>query len=477
MKEDTIVAVATPPGTGGIAGIRISGPDAIACAGKIWRGKKLDTVEANTCVYGHVVDPERGETIDECMALVLRGPRSFTGEDTVEISCHGSRWIQRTIVKLAIKNGARGATGGEFSRRAFLNGKIDLAQAEGIADLISASSRAAHRLAMSQAGGRFSRRLEELRGKLTDFASLLELELDFSEEDVEFADRTGLLTLGDEIHGIVTRLAATFESGSAFKDGVEVVIAGLPNAGKSTLLNALLDEDKAIVSDIPGTTRDMIEETREIGGILFRFVDTAGLRESTDTIENMGIDRARTRLSKAPVIVWVEDLTGTGNEEETERELDRLKSTLRDDAATILFRNKSDILAESDNSALGSSEQQRDRDRSACASEELSPMTVITGSASAGDGLPELRDALVAAATSGHNPAEELMVTNVRHYECLTKGGEALARGMQALRDGLPTDLVAQDIREALHHIGQITGAITTDTLLQTIFHRFCIGK
>ncbi|MBD5227851.1 MAG: tRNA uridine-5-carboxymethylaminomethyl(34) synthesis GTPase MnmE, partial [Bacteroidales bacterium] len=309
MEQETIVAVATAPGTGGIAVIRLSGPEAFAIASKIWRGKNLAESEPYRARYGSIVNPENGEIVDDALATPFRGPASFTGEDTVEFAVHGSRWIQREVVRLLIDAGARMADHGEFTQRAFLNGKLDLAQAEGVADLIASSSRAGHRLAISQTRGGFSRRLEELREKLIEFASLLELELDFSEEDVEFADRTRLRELADETLATVNRLADSYSAGRALKEGVPVVIAGVPNAGKSTLLNALLGDDKAIVSDIPGTTRDVIEDTAEIDGILFRFIDTAGLRDTADKVERLGIERTHRHIANAAILIRLLDAT------------------------------------------------------------------------------------------------------------------------------------------------------------------------
>ena len=296
------MAVSTPPGTGGIAVVRISGPEALDITGSVWRGKNFKGCDSHTAHLGRIVN-EAGETLDEVVATLFLAPNSYTGDDVIELACHGSRWIQREIVNLLIRSGARAAGPGEFSQRAFINGRIDLAQAEGIIDLIASSSRSAHRLAMLQANGQFSKRLEGLRQQLIDFASLLELELDFSEEDVEFADRQHLALLADKVINEVDRLARSYSVGKAFKEGIPVVIAGQPNAGKSTLLNQLLEEDKAIVSDVPGTTRDIIEDTREIDGTLFRFIDTAGLRETDDSVERIGIERATDRIRRSAIIL------------------------------------------------------------------------------------------------------------------------------------------------------------------------------
>ena len=304
----TITAVSTAPGAGGIAVIRISGTKAIEIADSAWKGKSLTDALSHTAHLGKYYSTS-GDLLDEAVATIFRAPASFTGEDVVEISVHGSRWIQKEIIADLIRRGAYAAAPGEFTQRAFINGRLDLAQAEGVADLIASSSRAAHKLAISQTRGGFSRELELLREKLVDFASLLELELDFSEEDVEFADRTRLSELGNTIMKKITRLANSYSSGAALKNGVPVVIAGIPNAGKSSLLNLLLSDDKAIVSDIPGTTRDIIEDTAEIDGILYRFIDTAGLRTTSDKVEKLGIERARLQMTKASIIIWIIDPT------------------------------------------------------------------------------------------------------------------------------------------------------------------------
>ncbi len=457
FSSDTIVAVSTPPGTGGIAVIRISGPEALDITGSVWRGRSLKSCDSHTAHLGRIVD-EQGQTLDEVVATLFLAPNSYTGDDTIEIACHGSRWIQREIVNLLIRSGARGAGPGEFSQRAFINGRIDLAQAEGIVDLISSSSRAAHRLAMMQANGHFSRRLDQLRNQLIEFASLLELELDFSEEDVEFADRVRLSELADRIINEVDRLAASYSAGKAFKEGIPVVIAGQPNAGKSTLLNRLLEEDKAIVSDIPGTTRDIIEDTREIDGILFRFVDTAGLRPTDDTIEQMGIERANQRLQHSAIILWIVD-----TEADVDSQLDYIKQKqegINPEIIQHLIFNKIDLSGEKND-----------------ISGEKIDASSICLSASTGEGITELISTLISDARSMQTEGSDIMVTNARHYEALIKGGEALRRAHQLLSDNLSADFIAQDVREALHHLGEITGTISTPTLLESIFTRFCIGK
>lgn len=499
FENDTIVAVSTPQGVGGIAVIRLSGRDPEAVLSGCWRGKALDSMVSHTAHLGKVLLDD-GSVLDEVVVTLFRSPKSFTGENVVEISCHGSRWIQREIVNLLVRHGARPAEPGEFTKRAFLNGRLDLAQAEGVADLIASSSRAAHRLAMQQANGKFSEYLDGLRDQLVEFASLLELELDFSEEEVEFADRTRLRELADKILTVIERLSASYASGRALKEGVPVVIAGAPNAGKSTLLNRLLDEDKAIVSDIPGTTRDIIEDTREIGGILFRFVDTAGLRQTDDKVERIGIDRAEERLSRAAIVLWMVDATG-----DVAKELEEIKRRVAElsDARHIVVCNKIDKIpvsegcsekdavetafgdavneksglfaaepvlfaAESDLFAdLGSSAQ----------SGESQAVPFIKISASTGEGVDELEKIMKEKVRGMIGEESDMIVTNARHYAALVRGAESLRRARAALETNLSADFIAQDIRETLHHLSTLTGTITTPDLLASIFTRFCIGK
>ena len=471
FSKDTIVAVSTPPGTGGIAVVRISGPEALDITGSVWRGKNFKGCDSHTAHLGRIVN-EAGETLDEVVATLFLAPNSYTGDDVIELACHGSRWIQREIVNLLIRSGARAAGPGEFSQRAFINGRIDLAQAEGIIDLIASSSRSAHRLAMLQANGQFSKRLEGLRQQLIDFASLLELELDFSEEDVEFADRQHLALLADKVINEVDRLARSYSVGKAFKDGIPVVIAGQPNAGKSTLLNQLLEEDKAIVSDVPGTTRDIIEDTREIDGTLFRFIDTAGLRETDDSVERIGIERATDRIRRSAIILWLVDTT---SDIETQLEYIREKQKNLDSSILqhIIF-NKIDACKNADFLSRGI-RLLSDNSNSSDSSNNSNPILQL--SASTGEGIGTLLSALTSDALSMQTEGGEIMVTNARHYESLLRGGESLRRARQLLADHLSADFIAQDVREALHHLGEITGTITTSTLLNTIFSRFCIGK
>lgn len=469
-NDDTIVAVSTPPGIGGIAVIRLSGKDAIRILLKCWKGASLDEMVTHTAHLGKILF-EDGKALDEVVVTYFKGPRSYTGEDVVEISCHGSRWIQREMVNLLVRHGARPADPGEFTKRAFLNGRLDLAQAEGVIDLISSSSRASHRMAMQQANGRFTAYLNQLRDSLIEFASLLELELDFSEEEVEFADRERLRDLADEIVRVLDRLAASYSTGKALKDGVPVVIAGAPNAGKSTLLNQLLDEDKAIVSDIPGTTRDVIEDTCEINGILFRFADTAGLRDTLDSVERIGISRAEERLSKASIVLWLLDMTGDVNAalEEIEGRVEALP-----EASHVLLCNKTDLVGTFEDSLQEtvnlSEDSLQERIRNKFSS-------VLQISASRGEGIEALKNTMCSLACREYNPETDMILTNGRHYAALLRGSEALKRARVALDTGLSADFIAQDVRESLHHLGTLTGTISTPDLLASIFTRFCVGK
>ena len=459
--EDTICAISTPAGVGGIAVVRVSGSKAVEYVMKSWRGYDLRKAATHTAHFGRIVYPD-GETLDEVVATVFLCPHSFTGEDIVELSCHGSQWIQTQLVTLMLRNGCRAAEGGEFTRRAFMNGKIDLSQAEAIADVIASSSRASHRVAISQMRGGFSEMLARLREQLLEFVSLMELELDFSEEDVEFADRSRLTDLARHIDSVITSLADSFSVGNAIKNGVPVAIVGETNAGKSTLLNRLLHDDKAIVSDIRGTTRDAIEDTINLGGITFRFIDTAGIRDTSDKIESIGIDRTFQKIDNASVILWMIDGTqGTGNIRETaERIMPHCQGK-----QLIAVINKSDKL---DNSTI-----------QAIQSEILhihDGISTIAISAKNDIAVDRLEKMLVESAGIPENDPNAVVVTNARHYGALCHAQEAIRRAITGLQSGLSGDFVSQDIRECMHYLGEITGEITTHEILGSIFSRFCIG-
>lgn len=448
-EEKTIVALSTPTGSGGIAVVRMSGPDAVGILAKAWKGKDPGKFESHTAHVGWIKDAD-GKMLDQVVVTLFRAPNSFTGEDVVEISCHGSRWIQQAIVARMTECGATPAGPGEFTMRAFLNGRIDLAQAEGIADMIAASSKASAKIAASQLRGEYSKKLRELRGELLDLGVLLELELDFSEEDVEFADRGRLIATADRIYDVVSRLAGSFRSGNAFKNGVPVAIAGVPNAGKSTLLNALLGEEKAIVSDIPGTTRDAIEDTVEFDGILYRFIDTAGLRQSDDKIEKIGIEKAKEKVKNVDILIYLID-----PEQEIESQLDTLSQLpVSEDVRVIKTISKSDV-----------------------AGKDADQIDGISISAKTGDGIKELKKRLTTLTTENYNPDNELIVTNARHHHALTAALSPLQRLREGLTDGTSADFLAQDLREVVSHLGEITGEVTSDEILHSIFARYCIGK
>lgn len=457
MPDDTICAISTPPGTGGIAVARISGSKALETAQRIWKGKRpITEAAANTCLVGSVTDT-CGEELDQAVATVFRAPRSFTGEDVVELSVHGSKWVQQELIMALIGAGARIAEPGEFSRRAFASGRMDLAQTEAVADIIASGSRAAQRVALRQMRGDFSKRIEDMRGQLLELAALLELELDFSEEDVEFASRKKLIELAVAVRTATARLAAGFSAGTAIRDGVPVAIVGATNAGKSSLLNALSLDDRAIVSDVHGTTRDVVEDVISIGDYTFRLKDTAGFRHTSDVVESLGIERSLRELREAAIVLLVTD---SADMERTP--WDDVKRAMEEnpEATLIIAANKCDIATVP---AFG----------------DTRASAVIATSARTGEGIDELRNAICDAAARlfANGACGDTLVTNARHYKALKDASEAAGRTIDALELNLPGDLVAQDLRECISHLGAITGAISTPDILQTIFSRFCIGK
>lgn len=452
--DDTICAISTPHGVGGIAVARICGADAIAIADKIWRGKSLAEAESHTAHLGTILASD-SSTLDEGIATVFRAPRSYTGQDTVEISVHGSRWIQRELIASLVSNGARPAEAGEFTRRAFAAGRFDLSEAEAIADLIASSSKAAHRLAINQMRGSVSRQLDSLREQLLELASLLELELDFSEEDVEFASRARLVELAEAVGKEINRLKNSYKAGSAIKEGIPVAIIGHTNAGKSSLLNALVGDDRAIVSDIHGTTRDIVEDCIELGNYLIRLQDTAGLRTDTeDSIERIGIEKSLSAAGKAEIIIYMLDASAPATPDE-------IRAEIKDaDPDRVIFAiNKIDKCA--DSPALP------------CDTGDIVRMSVKQG-----EGIDELRQTIINKIDEFAGGAEaELLITNARQAASLETAGNSNANLLAALQAGIPGDLVAQDLRETLHHLASVTGAVTPPQILETIFSRFCIGK
>lgn len=468
LNQDTICAVSTAPGAGGIAVIRVSGPEAIAICNTIFvprtAGKDLLSQKAYTLRYGSIETHSRASQqtalIDEVLVALFRAPHSFTGEDTVEITCHGSVYIQQQIMQLLIENGCRSALPGEYTQRAFMNGKMDLSQAEAVADLIASTSEGQHRLALNQMRGGFSHELRNLREQLLHITSLMELELDFSDhEELEFADRSELSALAAHIETVISRLANSFSVGNAIKNGIPVAIIGETNAGKSTLLNALLNEDKAIVSDIHGTTRDVIEDTINIGGITFRFIDTAGIRETHDAIESIGIERTFQKLDQANIVLWMIDAADASSQiaQLSEKILPRSVGK-----QLILVFNKADLLTDtSDIIPAGLPEN----------------VQSIFISAKKREHIDELQDLLIQAAHIPSLSQNDIIVTNIRHYEALTHALESIHRVQEGLSANLSGDFVSQDLRECIFHLSDIVGEVTTDQVLGNIFERFCIGK
>lgn len=455
---DTIIALATPPGTGAIGVIRVSGPEAIRLTDAVFKGKKLEDQPGHTLHFGSIYD-EEGRLLDEVLVSLFRGPRSYTGEDATEISCHGSHYILQEVMALLLRKGARLAKPGEFTLRAFLNGRMDLSQAEAVADLIASESASAHAIAMQQMRGGFSSEIRRLRQELIDFAALIELELDFGEEDVEFADRADLKDLIRRILRLMHDLAQSFQLGNAIKNGVSTVIAGRPNAGKSTLLNALLNEERAIVSEIAGTTRDTIEETLHIGGVAFRIIDTAGIREAHDAIEAVGVAKTLEKVRQSALLVYVFDVVRT-SPEAVRADLEQLVGP---DTRLLVVANKMDLNPYTSYAHY------------AC---ELLPESAwVPVSALNNMNVEFLKEKLLNSVLQGELRTEHTVVANARHYEALLKASESLTDALRSIETGISGDFIAMDIRRALTFLGEITGEISSEDLLDSIFSRFCIGK
>jgi len=461
-KNDTICALSTPPGIGAIAVIRLSGPKAVSISNLLFHSRKtnyfVEQFETHTAHFGTIATDN--ELIDEVVLTVFRKPHSYTGDDIVEISCHGSEYVQQRILEVAIDNGARMAREGEFTLRAFLNGKVDLSQAEAVADLISSHSKVTHDLALMQMRGGFSQKIKDMRTQLLDLASLLELELDFSEEDVEFADRSKLKALIAGIISEMNALASSFSLGNVIKKGIPVAIIGKPNVGKSTLLNALLNEERAIVSDIPGTTRDTIEDMITTNGVTFRFIDTAGLRShTTDTIETIGISRTYDKIKEASAILYLFDISTI-----TAEEIEELREEFRDHIDDpgkhfMLIGNKTDLMMENPPHITA-----------------LFDLETIFISAKRKENINLIVDRLVSTVKAA-NIGDRAIVSNARHYDSIMSTLNSLEDAATGLDENIPTDLIATDIRSALHHLGEITGEVTTEDILGNIFGKFCIGK
>ncbi|MBC8321842.1 MAG: tRNA uridine-5-carboxymethylaminomethyl(34) synthesis GTPase MnmE [Bacteroidetes bacterium] len=460
-NQDTIVAVATPPGTGAISVIRLSGSKSLTICLNLFKpvSKQLtiNNIESHKLYLGYFVDGDK--LIDEVFITYFKSPLSYTTEDVIEISCHGSEFIQQKIVEVLINAGARAAEPGEFTLRAFLNGRLDLSQAEAVADLIASQSASSHQMAMNQMRGGISEKISLLRKKLLDFASLIELELDFSEEDVEFANREQFFALITELKNELNLLISSFSMGNVIKQGIPVAIIGKPNVGKSTLLNAILNEEKAIVSEIPGTTRDAIEDTYIIGGYRFRFIDTAGLRQSDDIVENIGIERTYDKIRQATIILYVCDISNISNEN-VAKVLEEFKHYIQDESKHFIFvANKIDQLSELPSHI-----------------KEIFELDTVFVSAKRKENIYLLTDILINTVKK-FNITNDIIVSNSRHYQALFNASSAIEQVEAGFNNNVPTDLIAIDIRQALHELGTITGEITTDELLGNIFGKFCIGK
>jgi len=461
IPQETIVALASPSGAGAIAVIRLSGNEALTIAEKVFQsvsGKSISKQKTHTIHLGHIVD--EGKVFDQVLLSIFKNPHSYTGEDVVEISCHGSTYIQQQIIQLLLRKGCRMAKAGEFTLRAFLNGKLDLSQAEAVADLISSDNEASHQIAMQQMRGGFSNEIAKLREELLNFASLIELELDFAEEDVEFADRTQFNDLLNRIEFVLKRLIDSFAVGNVIKNGIPVAIVGEPNVGKSTLLNALLNEERAIVSEIAGTTRDTIEDELTIGGIGFRFIDTAGIRETKDVVESIGIKKTFEKIEQAQVIIYLLDsLEFQLSSSKFQIELEKIKN-LFPLKPLIIIGNKVDQLSEEQTVNL---------------KEQIANILLL--SAKEKQGIDELKNQLLSFVNTGALRNNETIVTNTRHYDSLLKALEEIQKVKFGLQSGLSSDLMAIDIKQALYYFGEITGEVTNDELLGNIFANFCIGK
>ncbi|CAN5650867.1 tRNA uridine-5-carboxymethylaminomethyl(34) synthesis GTPase MnmE [soil metagenome] len=451
--NDTIVALATPPGIGALGIIRLSGPEAIKIANDLFISKNLQLAKSHTLHVGWL--EHHRQRLDEVVVSLFKAPKSYTGEDVVEISCHGSPYIQQQVISACIQLGARVAKPGEFTQRAFLSGKLDLAQAEAVADVIASNTAASHQTALSQMRGGFSTLLQHLRDELIKFSALIELELDFATEDVEFADRTAFYALLSTMKQTINGLLQSFSLGNVIKNGVQVAIIGKPNAGKSTLLNTLLNENRAIVSDIAGTTRDTVEEILNIHGILFRLIDTAGIRDSTDIIENLGVEKSREKMRIADVVIYLFDIN-TETPEALQTSLSLLKHQCNQ---YLLVANKTDLINE------------------AIAAEKYENADILFIAAKNHAHIDELKNALVNKVTNGNINTENTIITNARHYAALNEVAKSLSEIESGLQQNIPSDLVALDIRRCLHFLGTITGTITHEDQLDYIFSKFCIGK
>ena len=456
VNKETIIALATPNGLGAISVIRISGNNSIKIAEKLFKSNKnklLSNQKSHTVHLGHIM--KENHELDEVLITLFKGPYSYTGEDTIEISCHGSTYIQKEIINLFIDNGIRIANPGEFTLRAFLNGKMDLNQAEAVADLIASENEGSHKLAMQQMKSGFSNDLKKLRAELLHFSSMIELELDFSQEDVEFAERNDFKILTNKIKSELKILIDSFQSGNVLKNGISVAIAGKPNAGKSSLLNTLFNEEKAIVSDIPGTTRDSIEDSLIINGINFRFIDTAGLRETKDIIESKGIEKTKEKIKKAKILLYLFDINDT-NINEIKNSLD---SFSRDDLSIILVRNKIDLKINNKNLL-----------------NDLKKLELIEISATEKKSVLKLKERLIDEVNL-LNPYTDVIISNSRHYEALKKALKAIEEVNKGLKENISGDLLSVDIRRSIEFLAEITGEITNDDVLGNIFANFCIGK